>query len=444
MFVIKKIQIELFIFALLLVSVLLTYKIDVGIYKFFSQFDYGYESVYLKKFFIGITELGDSLWYFFMFFIIFSISFLSKKTSLISFKTYSYLKRFSLFGFFYLLLVGATTQIIKHLVGRPRPNHASLDEGFDFNFLTTESTFHSFPSGHSSTIIAIALIASLVLPSLKYFFYICGLIIAFSRVVVGAHFITDVVAGTLIAIIVYKVLDFFVKKKHPSIYWNNLEILNISKLTNIIIVFLVLAIFITTGPELDVFISSLFYYGNNQFMVQSYYLVSIIFRKILLPLLLIYIFVLPIISKLLPIQKIYFGYKFSFPEIFYVWLSGIITMLLVVNVFLKNMWGRARPNDILPFGGIETFTPWYKFGDSCLSNCSFISGDASVGYLLVVFYFITKKNIYFYLAIVLGSVIGFIRIIAGGHFFSDIVFSQIIVTASILTSFVLYKKLYDK
>ena len=119
-------------------------------------------------------------------------------------------------------------------------------------------------------------------------------------------------------------------------------------------------------------------------------------------------------------------------------------MLLVVNVLLKNMWGRVRPNDILPFGGVETFTPWYKFGDSCLSNCSFVSGDASVGFLLVVFYFITKKNAYLYLGLILGSLLGFIRIAAGGHFFSDIIFSQIVVTVTILVSFVLYKKFYDK
>ena len=149
-------------------------------------------------------------------------------------------------------------------------------------------------------------------------------------------------------------------------------------------------------------------------------------------------------SKLLPIQKIYFDYKFSFSEIFFVWLSGTVTMILLVNILLKNLWGRVRPNDILPFGGVENFTPWYKLGNSCLSNCSFVSGDASVGFLLVAFYFITKKNIYLYLSIVLGSILGIIRIIAGGHFFSDIVFSQIIVTASILVFFVLYKKLYDK
>jgi membrane-associated phospholipid phosphatase len=40
--------------------------------------------------------------------------------------------------------------------------------------------------------------------------------------------------------------------------------------------------------------------------------------------------------------------------------------------------------------------------------------------------------------------LGFIRIAAGGHFFSDIIFSQIVVTVTILVSFVLYKKFYDK
>ena len=53
---------------------------------------------------------------------------------------------------------------------------------------------------------------------------------------------------------------------------------------------------------------------------------------------------------------------------------------------------------------------------------------------------IGKKNVYLYLGLVLGSLLGLIRIAAGGHFFSDIIFSQIIVTVTILTSFILYKK----
>ena len=202
--------------------------------------------------------------------------------------------------------------------------------------------------------------------------------------------------------------------------------------------------FVTVGPELDVYISSLFYYGDKQFLIQSYYPISIFFRKILLPFLLIYVFILPVFLRFLPLQKIYFGYTFSVSQIIFIWVSGAITMLLVVNVILKNMWGRVRPNDISYFGGIHDFTPWYKISNSCTSNCSFVSGDSSVGFLLIVFYFITKKRVYLYLGLVLGSVLGFVRVIAGGHFFSDIVFSQIVVTITILASFILYKKLYDK
>ena len=143
-------------------------------------------------------------------------------------------------------------------------------------------------------------------------------------------------------------------------------------------------------------------------------------------------------------RGIFFGYKFYFREIIFIWLSGIITLIIFVNVFMKDMWGRVRPNDIFQFGGDGYFTPWFVFGDSCFSNCSFVSGDASVGFMLVLFYFITKKNIYCYLSLLLGSVLGFVRIIAGGHFFSDVVFSQVTVIVSLSACYVVYNKIYGK
>ena len=441
---IKKIQIELTLFGLLLSCIFFTFSIDVEIYNYFSKINYGTGSKYLKDFFIGITNLGDSLWYFVIFSLILPLSFLAKKINFISSEVNSHLKRIGLFSFFYLLLVGIITQIIKHLIGRPRPNHTNFEEGVVFDFFNTNSAFHSFPSGHSSTIMAIAIIASLLLPRLNIFFYTCGLIIALSRVVVGAHFITDVVSGILLSIIIYKVLDFFYKRKYSKSYWGDIKIKNVSILNKILIVFIVIAVFLTAGPDFDIFLSNFFYYGNNQFMIQSYYVVSIIFRKILIPLLLLYIFILPIISKFISIEKLFFNYKFSLKEIVYIWLSGLLTLILIINVLLKDMWGRTRPNDIIQFGGEGFFTPWYKFGDSCISNCSFVSGDSSVGFALVMFYFIIKKNIYCYLALFFGTTIGFIRIFAGGHFFSDIVFSQIVVITSLAVSNILYKTLNDK
>lgn len=56
----------------------------------------------------------------------------------------------------------------------------------------------SFPSGHTMTAFAVAIPLSLFYPSLSIALLFCALSIAMSRILLGMHFLSDVVAGALI------------------------------------------------------------------------------------------------------------------------------------------------------------------------------------------------------------------------------------------------------
>ena len=131
-------------------------------------------------------------------------------------------------------------------------------------------------------------------------------------------------------------------------------------------------------------------------------------------------------------------------EIFLLWVSQIISVLVFVNLILKNFWGRARPNDVLQLGGKENFSPWYEISNACETNCSFVSGDASVGFSIVILYLITKRPVFLYASIFTGFTIGLVRIMAGGHFLSDIFFAGMFMIVLNIFLFELYKKYYAK
>ena len=50
---------------------------------------------------------------------------------------------------------------------------------------------------------------------------------------------------------------------------------------------------------------------------------------------------------------------------------------LLVNVVLKDHWGRPRPIDVMQFGGNEHFVAWWNPRGDCPANCAFVSGDVA-------------------------------------------------------------------
>jgi lipid A 4'-phosphatase len=96
---------------------------------------------------------------------------------------------------------------------------------------------------------------------------------------------------------------------------------------------------------------------------------------------------------------------------------------LVVNGILKSFWGRARPIQTDWFGGAWPYSPPWLPVDHCARNCSFVSGEASASFCLLALAFVVPSRYRVVMAIgamLFAIAIGWARIAAGGHYFSDV------------------------
>jgi lipid A 4'-phosphatase len=101
---------------------------------------------------------------------------------------------------------------------------------------------------------------------------------------------------------------------------------------------------------------------------------------------------------------------------------------LVCNYGLKNSWGRARPSQIVEFGGTKAYSPPLTPSDQCTSNCSFVAGEASTIYITFfagAFMFPGRARRLITAGIAAGMLAGLIRMSQGAHFLSDVVFAGI-------------------
>ncbi|SIT08911.1 phosphatase PAP2 family protein [Paracoccus saliphilus] len=104
----------------------------------------------------------------------------------------------------------------------------------------------------------------------------------------------------------------------------------------------------------------------------------------------------------------------------------------VVHQLMKEQFGRARPHQIVEFGGEAPFTPAWTLSEACLSNCSFTSGEAAGAMALISGVVLCPASIrriampaVFGLAVTLGMN----RVLFGGHFLSDVILSMLIISA---------------
>jgi len=109
-------------------------------------------------------------------------------------------------------LVSASQLAIKHLIDRPRP---FLEQ--DAIVRAVCPSDFSFPSGHAATAFMMATILSIQFPRYKYAFYFLACLVGFSRVYLGVHYPSDVIAGAIIGYAITKwLISFKINREHSN------------------------------------------------------------------------------------------------------------------------------------------------------------------------------------------------------------------------------------
>lgn len=190
------------------------------------------------------------------------------------------------------------------------------------------------------------------------------------------------------------------------------------------VLFLLSSITFILFPQIDLFISGLFYDGKS-FVLNGtlfenifYYSVKPIILTFVISTLLIFLYNLFTKKQILNV---------SAKVVLYVFLVLSIAPGLIVNFTLKENWGRARPAQIVNFGGDKEFTPAFVISNQ--NGFSFSSGHTAAAFSLMGFALLAKKRrrFWIYLTIVYGVLVSIARMAAGGHFLSDVITSFFIV-----------------
>ncbi len=124
-------------------------------------------------------------------------------------------------------------------------------------------------------------------------------------------------------------------------------------------------------------------------------------------------------------------------------LAVILGPGLAVNGLIKPLWGRPRPRHVVMFGGTQPYCPWWR-PQGIGRGSSFPSGHASIGFVMIAGAVLVPLP-YRHLrrwavgsAIAYGFLMGCGRIAQGGHFFSDTLWSGLIV---VLVTYALWRTL---
>lgn len=97
---------------------------------------------------------------------------------------------------------GMLAAFLKQAIGRARPSQFADVGVLAFDPFSGSASWASFPSGHTTTIMAFVMAVALLTPRLRVALLAAGFWIAFARLATGAHYPSDVIGGCALGALV--------------------------------------------------------------------------------------------------------------------------------------------------------------------------------------------------------------------------------------------------
>ena len=118
------------------------------------------------------------------------------------------------------LLSALVAQILKNIFSMPRPMQFFPPGAYPYFIKdVTHLGFASFPSGHTTSIFALATILALLTRDqrLKIAYLLAGVLVGYSRIYLGQHFLNDVLMGSCVGTIVAVLVHWLFVEKLASL-----------------------------------------------------------------------------------------------------------------------------------------------------------------------------------------------------------------------------------
>ncbi|MGF1477023.1 MAG: phosphatase PAP2 family protein [Geminicoccaceae bacterium] len=151
----------------------------------------------------GLSVLGDSSWYLIptaLAAIAFA-RFARRETGFRERQAFAWISRCSTFAFVAIASSGLIAVFLKYGIGRARPKLLEEQGLLGFAPFSMDADFAGFPSGHANTIFTLALVLLFFWSRYRVLWMAIACWVAFSRVLIDAHFLSDVVGGAGLAVL---------------------------------------------------------------------------------------------------------------------------------------------------------------------------------------------------------------------------------------------------